>query len=198
MGNQVVNGGLIDFQDNLQRGVQEYITPNQLMAAGYSIPPGSMMMQPGPNSAPLQAGMMPAGQQPAPSYISGPPTFLHVNGITYRPVENPATMQAVNDTKQADPIVDPRRVADSAASAPAVKTLSETDLHRHIDERVSSYMRKQSQGARPPVAAACSTHHGKNKKHQLTDEQRALERVQSVNANMRGRGNTWQSPLDKW
>lgn len=149
----IVNGGLIDFQDNLQRGVCEYATPNQLMAAGYgALPPGLSY----PVPVQPQVGVYPSyqGHQASPQLssagqggtcISGPPSFFHVNGVLYRPVEDASQghtppLNAAGAVVNAPPPLDP-------ATMQGAKVLTEDELHRTIDARVrqkvDSYLSSQ-------------------------------------------------------
>jgi hypothetical protein len=182
---QVVNGGLIDFQDNsLQRGAQDYVTPNQYMAASVYPPQGfpqiaSQFQQP-QNFMASQAG--PGGQ----SYISGPPSFLHMNGVTYKPVEDANTVAA----KPCEPAPDE-----------VVKTLSEGEFHQaiseHVQRKVDSYMTKQSSHN----SRHAKTVSAKNiAKRGHVDEEQAAMRVKAVNASMRGQTGPapWQSCASKW
>lgn len=127
-GGAVVNGGLIDFQDNLRRGVSEYLTPQQMISAGF---PQQQMLAAGfpqqfmPNVA--QPAVLAQPQQAAAqggACFSGPPSFIHVNGITYKPVEQEAVAQAQPAPKP-------------AAVEPTAKPLTEDELYHAIDERVS-------------------------------------------------------------
>ena len=141
----VVNGGLIDFQDNLHRGVSEYLSPQQMVAAAYPHPqmvaagyPQQAMVAAGYPSQQPQAMFLPNVAQPAQlaqpqqpqqaSCFSGPPSFIHVNGITYKPVEQEAAV-----AQPAQPAA-----ARVTAAETATKPLTEDELYHAIDERVSS------------------------------------------------------------
>ena len=150
----VVNGGLIDFQDNLHRGVSEYLSPQQMVAAGYpqqamvaaGYPQQAMVAAGYPQQAMVAAGypqqpqavFLPNVAQPAQlaqpqqpqqaSCFSGPPSFIHVNGITYKPVEQEAAV-----AQPAQPAA-----ARATAAETATKPLTEDELYHAIDERVSS------------------------------------------------------------
>lgn len=217
----IVNGGLIDFQDNLQRGVCEYATQNQLMAAGYgALPPGLSYPMPVQaqvgvyptyqgNQAPAQLGS--AGQGQGGTCISGPPSFFHVNGVLYRPVEDAS--QGHTPTVNA---------AGASATAPldpatmqGAKVLTEDELHRTIDARVrqkvDSYLSSQRKthharaedaptarghehradsGATPrthraPVGASHVPAVRSSSHRVSSDEALAIQRVQHANASMR-------------
>jgi hypothetical protein len=121
----VVNGGLIDFQDNLHRGTVECITPSMMVNIQQQQQHSMMMMQQQQQQAitpsSMAAGVFPNG---GPSYISGPPTFLHVNGIMYRPVDT------------AGPQVDAQ--ATPVPVVPETKVLSASEFHKEIDKRVQA------------------------------------------------------------
>ena len=146
-GQGVVNGGLIDFQDNNQRGVPsgEYAVTHGGVAA---FPPGV--------AAPATlhtTSLLAANAHGGGNCFSGPPSFLHVNGTTYRPVEPgdplfvaggipmPATLQEA-----------PTPQTVTTAQAPAktatvnTKILSEAELNRIVDDRVRERVVMQVNG----------------------------------------------------
>jgi hypothetical protein len=197
MRTQVVNGGLIDFQDNsLQRGAQEYVTPNQYMAAVQPQQPVYTQVASGPpaqfqaqQQQPFMASQVqvgPGGQ----SYISGPPSFLHMNGITYKPVEDVKTASPVA-AKPCEPVPDE-----------GVKTLSEDEFHQaisdHVQRKVDSYMSKQT-SHHPRHVRATQTKPAAGKRGHVDEEQAAM-RVKAVNASMRGQSQPvpWQVCVNKW
>lgn len=179
MSGPVVNGGLIDFQDNFHRGMGEYACFQQhqqapgMMAgmAGYSMPPSGF-----PNITQFQ-GHQGMGAAPVPQgqvqCISGPPAFLHMHGQTYVPAET----QGVVSAKPAAPV--------EAAPEPAPRVLSEEEIERRVRERVDAWAATQ----RRPVYTASSHAEGRKnlKGRGMTEEERAAERIKSVNAGMRGR-----------
>lgn len=213
----VVNGGLIDFQDNLQRGVCEYATPNQLMAAGYGALPSGLgyplQVQPQTQAGVYQnypghqvpAQLSSAGVPPGGACISGPPSFFHVNGVLYRPVED------------ASPPLHAGAVPAPLPDAPALqgaKVLTEDELHRTIDARVrqkvDSYLSSQrkthharadeivpsaarSQHEHRPDASSARAARSsagsqavRSSSHRVSsDEALAIQRVQHANAGMR-------------
>lgn len=247
----VVNGGLIDFQDNFNRGMCEYPNPQQLMAAAYGYQQAQGMMAPNqataisalcqhyqqqgvaagfpsPNPSNLAAHPVvngtPAGLASVPAaapggsmvgttatlpgtYISGPPTFLHVNGITYKPVEEtpvPAGSTASASTKSASQEGETERVG--------TKMLTEKDLHRAIDQRVQSKVESYMSTRRYPATASSTLEsHGDDSGDRISvyhprsstsphrssgrssgssnslmeAEQRAAARVHNVNASMK-------------
>ena len=123
----VVNGGLIDFSDNLHRGNVESLTPSMLVSMQQNQNHMMMMQQQQqPGLVPSSTTMASAGVFPnGPSYISGPPTFLHVNGIMYRPVDASSGPQV---DAQPSPV----------PAAPETKVLSASELHKEIDKRVQA------------------------------------------------------------
>jgi hypothetical protein len=217
---QIVNGGLIDFQDNLQRCVCEYATPNQLLAAGYGgqpVPTQAYATLNGQGQGqmyanyPPQLAQGPLAAGPAGSCFSGPPSFFHVNGITYKPVE-PDPVARI----QADP---PAAVAAPAKLDPpggvgtaGAKMLTEDDLHRTIDARVQrkveSYLSSQrkshhssyrAEEVGAPSARAHQDSGSSARSHRApaepavrsaprkvsSDEALAVQRVKHANASMR-------------
>ena len=96
MPGQVVNGGLIDFQDNFHRGMAEYAQYMNAQHAGYQ------QATPGfPTPSSLMAGYpgMAQSQQPVvaglpQSTVLGHPSFINVAGKMYRPVEEPRPTEA--------------------------------------------------------------------------------------------------------
>lgn len=86
---------------------------------------------------------MPAG------VLCGPASYLHVNGVTYKPVEEPNSKLS---TPATEPAIKPlpgltRTYAEVAAEDPAPRMLSKRELQQAIDDRVKSqvkaYMRNQ-------------------------------------------------------
>lgn len=113
----VVNGGLIDFHDNINRGMPEF-GPGYMAAGMYPMPGAA-----GPATL---AGFQGAGVAQM-GCVSGPPTFLQVNGVVYKPVEDAVGVEA----KAAAAV-------KTEAKEEPVKVLSERELERAIDERVQS------------------------------------------------------------
>lgn len=158
-GGQVVNGGLIDFQDNMQRGVSEYATPQHLMASGYGgvapqqqpyIAQASYGVYPGYPAPPqLSSGIPPGGQ----GCISGPPAFLQVGGIVYKPVDSAVPVSLAPTTQSPAPAA-PSKVSKQASTA---KMLTEDDLHRAIDSRVQSKVESYLSSQRKPHHSTTST-----------------------------------------
>ena len=95
----VVNGGLIDFQDNLNRGVCEYLSPNQIVLQQQQQTPHAYPQQQQqqafyPSHNPIMGYQQQAYPMTQPAVLSspatcfnGPPSFIHAHGVTYRPSE---------------------------------------------------------------------------------------------------------------
>lgn len=143
----------------------------------------------------------PSGQ----AYISGPPSFLHMNGVTYKPVteDHPSSGVVQASVKPGEP----------APSDAGVRTLSEDEFHQaireHVESKVDSYMSRQAKlrQHQPPRAGQASA-----KSHRAAvsssrkaggdadEEHVAAMRVQAVNASMRGQSKptAWQACVNKW
>ena len=170
---QIVNGGLIDFQDNFQRGMAEYANSlanhQQTLAAASGFP--MQMQQYAHQQTPAQyQPFAPQGlstpMQPPPC-ISGPPAYIHMHGQTYVPVDAQATSNAPK--AGAEPV-------QSAAPPSQPAPLDDEEMERKVRERVEAYYAPASRRALKGRGAS--------------DEDRAAERVHSVNAGMRGRFNS--------
>ena len=183
----VVNGGLIDFQDNLQRGVQEYVTPSMLLQqhGGFGQPQlqqlASLATQQTPTS--FTAGQIQPGQM-----LCGPASFLHVNGVTYKPVEEPTSK--LHTAPDMSPTAVTAQGSNGAAGSNPPRVLSERELREAIDKRVKqqvmSYVRNQHDG----VAGSTEV--------LLSAEEVAARKVLDLNANMtagrrEGKGKRLQS-----
>uniref|UniRef100_A0A7S0MBB1 Uncharacterized protein n=1 Tax=Cryptomonas curvata TaxID=233186 RepID=A0A7S0MBB1_9CRYP len=160
------------------------VQPSQPMVAGYC--PTNQMMAAQPN----QFQPAPTGGLQQGGYISGPPSFLHVNGVTYKPVEDHPMM--TQDPKAAKP-------CDTVQADPGIKTLSEDEFHHaiseHVQRKVESYMSKQHQTQGHSHVKA-----SKASKRGHVDEEQAAMRVQAVNASMRGQSKpaAWQACVNRW
>jgi hypothetical protein len=167
----VVNGGLIDFQDNMQRGVPEYgITPSmiaaqqQMQQANAMMPAGMMsqmqVMTPGMFSH-MQPGMMTAGMggMPVPGMQNVNTTAMPFPGANCHGVpagnagwvSGPASYHYVNGVLYApvgDPVasavktVQPDEAETTEAAAPS--TVREEDTGKRVTRQVQAYMRKKS------------------------------------------------------
>ncbi len=165
----VVNGGLIDFQDNSHRGVAAEYHSAQLqafqnqgmlpMASPATLSPGMFISSPGfmpghPSPATLQQGLNVSGMSSPPQVggacFTGPPTFLHLHGVTYRPVDSscdslmaaPSTQPLlVNDQSSLSTSNTQQQSVNTSSSLPAgsnAKILSETELNQMVEDRVAS------------------------------------------------------------
>ena len=214
---QVVNGGLIDFQDNFHRGLAEYANymavqqqQQQQSLMGYSpsgAQPVSLAGYPTHLQQQQQASLMafqqqqqqqqqPAGmattvQSNQLPCISGPPAYVHINGQTYVPVDSPQVGKpAAAQQPQAVVAVEPE---------PA--SLSNEDIDRRVYAQVEAWasrQRKPYQAAAPATAESAGDggrKHLKGRAAAVSDEDRAAERVNSVNAGMRGGSGRFYSPM---
>lgn len=204
-------------------------TPSMLMAGAYQPQPGYQAVAPGgqalasqPVYQPAAPGGQPLASQPVyqavtpgggQAYISGPPSFLHMNGVTYKPVEDHPTAGAA--MMQPDPRVKASTESAPAATEPAIRTLSEDEFHQaireHVESKVESYMSKQDklhqrqpqQQARSvqPAGSSKQTHRIASKRGgHVDEEQAAANRVQAVNASMRSQSKpaAWQACVNRW
>jgi hypothetical protein len=168
----VINGGLIDFQDNFCRGMPDY-SP----ALHHQMPPVGVQgfpygAQQGVNFQQTAANYQVPGQVQC---ISGPPSFFHVNGITYKPVDEPQGNKGVQ--------LEPKPHKVESAPEPAQRVLSEEEIDRRVRERVEMWAATQKK------YAGSGTH---TRSKAFSDEERAAARVHSVNASMSSR---YRSPL---
>ena len=181
---QIVNGGLIDFQDNFHRGMAEYANSlanhQQTLAAASGFP--MQMQQYTHQQTPAQyQPFAPQGlstpMQPPPC-ISGPPAYIHMHGQTYVPVDAQATSNAPK--AGAEPV-------QSAAPPSQPAPLDDEEMERKVRERVEAYYanQKKSVYAHNEQASRRAL-----KGRGASDEDRAADRVHSVNAGMRGRYNS--------
>lgn len=203
----VVNGGLIDFQDNLQRGVQEYVSPSMLLQATSGVGPNGMGMICGlPGALPgsiaaqqgfvQQGGAFPVGGNVSSSILCGPASFLHVNGVTYKPVEEPNSKLSAQDSVRG--ASSPSGAQSVDAGEPAPRMLSKRELQQAIDERVKSQVRSYIRNQQADVDEDCSS--GADGRVAMREvcspEELAARRVANLNADMtgsRGKGRSLQS-----
>ncbi len=125
----VVNGGLIDFHDNLQRGVTEY---QPAVASSYM-------------PAPFHQGAA-MGQQ----CITGPPAYLHVNGVTYRPIglgDAPVTSAAASGASTPQVDRDEPRSSKTAVPAPLTQEEIEASIARRVQSKVDEFMASRTRKA---------------------------------------------------
>jgi hypothetical protein len=175
MAGPVVNGGLIDFQDNFNRGMAEYANfqHNQQLAAMMPGPvPLQQAFQQQMQQYPSVVGPVPGVAAPAQlPCISGPPVFLHMYGQKYVPEETQVAAKHVEMPPE-----------------PVLRVLSEDEIERRVRDRVDTWAASQ----RKPIFGSAEETRRNLKGHGASDEERAAERIHSVNAGMRGRYN---SPL---
>ena len=147
-GQGVVNGGLIDFQDNTQRGLPAPDPYSSMMHSG--------MVLPGVAAPAVlhQGGLGLSGQSGVGgNCFSGPPSFIHISGTTYRPVEPgdplfvagnmaaPATLPDTSVTAETHVSTIP-----SSNATVNTKILSEDELNRIVDSRVRARVEAQVSG----------------------------------------------------
>lgn len=156
MSGQIVNGGLIDFHDNFHRGMSEYAQAPQVA----SFPGGNGMTY--VNHPSMSFQQQGSGQLPC---ISGPPSFIHVNGVTYKPVVDDAHTKVVDTASRADPTPEP-----------ASRVLTDDDIDQRVKARVEMWASTQ----RKPVTTNA-------RGRAQSEEDRVAARVALVNEGMRGR-----------
>lgn len=164
-GGGVVNGGLIDFQDNSMRGIPAEYSHPAMVQAEY---PASSYMTPAVLQGLAATG---AGGAAVSGCFTGPPSFLHVNGVTYRPVDpvEPRLGVAAPATLTPTPAVTEASVVEPSPSGGVgggsgnvgvnTKILSKDELNRIVDERVRQRVSAQVQGymTRKPAALDMDT-----------------------------------------
>ena len=194
----VVNGGLIDFQDNMQRGMPDYtITPSMIAAQQQQ-----GLAQPG--IAQIQPLAPPAGAIP-PNWICGPASYYHVNGVTYAPV-------ASGDPGGGGVKGPPNGVVVQAAAPAAVQTPHVSshgdddaveDPRKRVRRQVQAYMtNKRNENTRDTKASSSSSSavasNPRRQKGQPSPEEAAAMRVNSLNASMPVVSNTNGYIRRKW
>lgn len=149
--------------------------PPSSQMAGPVFPSSGMpyMNQPSMGFTQSPAGFHSASQLPC---ISGPPSFIHVNGVTYKPVDDAHS--------KAGHVESGSRVSE-AAPEPAPRVLTDEDIDRRVRDRVESWASSQ----RKPVAQSAGRSGGNRS---LSEEDRVAARIHSVNENIRGR---FRSPV---
>lgn len=175
----VVNGGLIDFRDNMHTGTPEY---SALMSSNACMYPTPGMPSPA-TLGPFH------GQGAGMGCVSGPPSYMQINGITYRPVEEGMGTEACGKSSL--------RGAEVAPKEEPVKVLSEAELERAIDNRVHQRVEEFLSTRRHPRARhedrdyeraePCRT---EPDARSLSFEEEAAKRLKGLNATMKkgGRG----------
>jgi len=186
----VVNGGLIDFRDNMHTGVPEYPGLMSSNACMYPVP-----------GMPAPASLATFPGQPAPmGCVSGPPSYMQINGVMYRPVDE--TLGAEAGSKPS------LRSSDVAVKEEPVKVMSETELEHAIDMRVQErveqflssrrhpraryderdYERPEPRHVDPPRQAEprqVEPRHAEPPDHRVTFEEEAAKRLKGLNAAMK-------------
>jgi len=183
----IVNGGLIDFQDNMNRGVAEYvITPsmiaaqqNQMQQAHAMIttgmPPMPMQVQPGNLGAmPFPTPACPGGP---PQWVSGPASYYHVNGVMYAPIGDPVAQASMLKMAQAAEAPQP----ESAEGSHTV-TMKEEDSGKRVTRQVQAYLKNK--GKNPLAVSTRGGAGGSRKQKSVTAEELAAARVNCLNAAM--------------
>lgn len=153
---QIVNGGLIDFQDNFHRGMAEYAQlVSAQQAAGY---------QPQVMQGVHPYSVMGVQQALPQTTLLGHPSFINVAGKMYKPVDEPVAAEPA------------RRAAEPE---PAPRMLTDEDIDQRVAQRVDEWAAAQ----RKPVP---STSYGRSvgKGRAVSDVERAAARVKTVNAGM--------------
>ena len=179
----VHNGGLIDFHESVLRAdlnsaiyahAQAAAAQNQYqpgLQAPYPCPPvasspygmgGPMMPQHGGFPPPLHPGMgAPVPQGPS-HCIAGPPSFVHLHGQMYKPVE--AAPEATG--APADPAG--RQAIKEAPAAPSVKSIDRM-VEKRVEQRVNEFLAKTGKGK-----ASVGRAHGRRGRQDPNDPRDAL------------------------
>lgn len=156
----IVNGGLIDFQDNYHRGLNDY---TQFLAAQQSM--NNPVFSP-VNLTPTQiqnhqlhAGLAQAGLPQTtllghPSTLLGHPSFINVAGKMYKPVD--------------EPVHEPKRVEAPVPEQP--RPITDEDVDRRVQKKLNEWASSQRPNRIRSVDRSA--------------EDRATARVKSVNAAM--------------
>jgi hypothetical protein len=166
----VVNGGLIDFQDNMQRGVPDYtiITPSLLAAQQQQqqqTPASALALlqqQQAASSHGFVQGLPSHQASPVgvpPNWICGPASYYHVNGVTYAPVASgdKGPPNAVVQSASAPAVVQPVPATPVAASS---DDIVDEDPRKRVRRQVQAYMankRNAAEGHRATSAPAGSS-----------------------------------------
>lgn len=181
----VVNGGLIDFQDNINRGMPDY---------GTSYVGNGIYAVPGMPAPATLAGFQGGGVAQM-GCVSGPPTFLQVNGVVYKPVEDSVAGPEAKAAAKVETKEEP------------VKVLSERELERAIDDRVQArvnqflssqrhrvggrdaYERRSSGGYEPvrerSAPAPSDIERGRDGEMDRAVEEEVARRIKSINKSMK-------------
>ena len=160
----IVNGGLIDFQDNYHRGLSDYAhfmaaQQQQTLVPAMSTPFQSVAYTPSQIQSSMQAGL---GQACLPqSTLLGHPSFINIAGKMYKPVEEPGP--------------EPKRTAELVVCEQP-RPITDDDVDRRVQKKLNEWVSSQRPSKIRSVAKGRS------------EDERAAARVKSVNASMpRGR-----------
>ena len=137
---RAVNGGLIDFQDNVIRAdMSSAIFASQAQACHPMHAAGlSMAYQPMPaiqamHAMPMQSGYQAGLPGLASNCIAGPPAYFHVNGQVYRPAETEIA------THSADAGMEKRAAKQSIEQ---VQRNLEQQVQRNIQAKLQEFERR--------------------------------------------------------
>ena len=164
----IVNGGLIDFQDNYHRGLSDYahfMAAQQQQALVPAMSPSFQAVPYTPSQ--IQNAMQASLGQPClpQSTLLGHPSFINIAGKMYKPVEEPGP--------------EPKRTAEVIVCEQP-RPITDDDVDRRVQKKLNEWVSAQRPNKIRTVAKRGS------------EEERAAARVKSVNAGM-PRG-TYYSP----
>jgi len=155
---RVVNGGLIDFRDNTVRGNCDYpVYPNQIQQYADNV------LQPALGT---------------PGCIQGPPSYLHINGVTYKPVSDDVVGSSNGSSSSSSSSSSGGSGIDK--SAERSRSPDPAEIERLVDtrvrEKVDSYMSKiTSKTAIKPVSKSAG---------KAMSDQQAARAIQQINQSM--------------
>lgn len=186
----IVNGGLIDFQDNMHRGVPDYtITPSIIAAQQQQMQQAQQMMNAGMMTPLMQQGnltSMPFPPPPcpgaSPQWVSGPASYYHVNGVMYAPIGDPVAQATVLKMAQAPEATQSESVDTAAAHSTA--TIRQEDSGKRVTRQVQAYLKNKSKDPLCMATRSSGGGGGSRKQKASTAEEVAAARVNSLNAAM--------------
>ena len=165
---RVVNGGLIDFRDNTVRGNCDYpVYPNQIQQYADNV------LQPALGT---------------PGCIQGPPSYLHINGVTYKPVSDEIASSSSGSSSSSS--------SSSSSTGSTVEKSAERsrspdprEIERLVDtrvrEKVNDYMSKiTSKTVSKPVSRSTG---------KAMSDQQAARAIQQINQSMASSGSKRRS-----
>ena len=161
---RVVNGGLIDFRDNTVRGNCDYpVYPNQIQQYPENV------LQPTLGT---------------PGCIQGPPSYLHINGVTYKPVSDDISSSGSSSSSSSS-----GSGSDIGKAAERSRSPDPREIERMVDtrvrEKVDNYISKI---ASKTVSKPISKSTGKS----MSDQQ-AARAIQQINQSMASSGSKRRS-----